>query len=53
MNCFFKRLSPYLLILLGLVLLFILGMAIPAGLLILVGIVIVIERVCPEEWGLK
>ena len=48
-----KRLLPYLLILLGLILLFYLGQAIPAGVCFLIGIVIIFERIWPEEWGEK
>lgn len=45
-----KILYPYLLILLGLFLLFFLGQALVAGVFILLGIVIVIEKKWPEQW---
>lgn len=50
MNPILKKASPYLLILLGLFLLFYMGMAIPAGVCLLLGIVMIIEQIWPEEW---
>ena len=50
MSTFFKRLSPLLLIFLGLILLFWIGQAIPAGACLLVGIVIIVESIWPEKW---
>lgn len=50
MNLTFKKSTPYLLILLGLLLLFYMGMAIPAGVCLLLGIVMVFEYIWPEEW---
>ena len=44
--------TPFLLILLGFSLLALLEMAIPAGVFILVGIVMIIEKIWPEEWAL-
>lgn len=41
---------PYLLILLGLLLLFILSQPIPAGISLLLGVVMIIERIWPEKW---
>ncbi len=46
-----KKGLPYLLILFGLLLLFILGQAIPAGVCFLIGIVMIIEGFWPEKWG--
>ena len=46
-----RKSSPYLLILLGLILLFYIGLAIPAGVCFLIGIVMIFERIWPEEWG--
>ena len=45
-----KKLYPYLLILLGLFLLFFIGQAEVAGVCLLIGIVMVIESIWPEEW---
>jgi len=45
-----KILTPYLLIVLGLFLLFWMCMAVPAGVCLLLGIVIILERIWPEEW---
>lgn len=42
--------TPYLLILIGLLLLFFLGMALQAGVCQLLGIVMVIEKLWPEKW---
>ncbi len=53
MNMTLKKLSPCLLILLGLFLLFYLGQAEAAGVCVLVGIVMVIESIWPEKWGEK
>lgn len=46
-----KKLYPYLLILLGLFLLLFIGQALVAGSCILIGIVMVIERIWPEKWA--
>lgn len=51
MSTALKNLSPYLLILLGLLLLFFAGQAEVAGVCLLLGIVMVILRIWPEEWG--
>lgn len=51
MNTALKKSSPYLLILLGLFLLFYLGQAIPAGVFFLIGTVMIINRLWPEKWG--
>lgn len=50
MNPTLKKLSPLLLILLGLFLLFFMNQAPAAGVCILVGVVMVIERIWPEKW---
>ena len=50
MNSTFIKLLPYLLILFGLLLLFIIGQAIPAGVCFLIGIVMILERIWPEKW---
>ncbi len=50
MKYFFKKLSPYFLILLGLFVLFIVGKAEVAGVCLLIGIVMVFESIWPEEW---
>ena len=51
MNPTLKKFSPYLLILFGLFLLFFINQAIPAGVCLLIGIVMVIENIWPEELG--
>ena len=45
------KLLPYLLILLGLLLLFFLGQALAAGVCFLIGIVMLFEKIRPEKWG--
>lgn len=50
MKTSFKKASPFLLIFLGILVLLILNLASIAGILILIGIVIIIERIWPEEW---
>ncbi len=50
MNTTLKNLSPYLLILFGLLVLFFMGMAEVAGICLLIGIVMVIESIWPEKW---
>lgn len=51
MNTTLKRLSPFLLIIIGLFMLLIMGNVMIAGVCLLLGIVMVIERIWPEEWG--
>lgn len=51
MNTTLKKLSPFLLILLGLLLLFFIGQAEAAGVCLLLGIVMVILQIWPEKWG--
>ena len=51
MKICYRKLSPYFLILLGLLLLFYMGQAIPAGVCFLLGYVMIIERIWPEKWG--
>ena len=46
-----KKIVPYFLILLGLILLFFIGQPIPAGIILLLGIVMIIEQIWPENWG--
>ena len=41
---------PYMLIFIGLIMLFFLGQPIPAGVFLLLGIVIIFDRIWPEEW---
>ena len=43
--------KTYLLILLGLFLLLFIGQALVAGVCVLIGIVLIIERFWPEKWG--
>lgn len=50
MNPTFKKFSPYLLILLGLLILFFIGQPIAAGVCLLLGIVMVLESIWPEKW---
>ena len=45
-----KKLYPYLLILFGLLLLFCIGIAEIAGICLLLGIVMIIESIWPEQW---
>lgn len=42
--------TPFLVIVLGLLLLFLLGQPIPAGVCFLIGIVMIVERIWPEKW---
>ena len=51
MNSTIKKLSPYLLILLGLFLLIWMNQALAAGICLLLGIVMVFEQIWPERWG--
>lgn len=46
-----RKFYPYLLILLGLFLLFFVGKAEVAGVCILIGVVMIIESIWPEKWG--
>lgn len=46
-----KSFFSYLLLLLGLFLLIFIGQAVPAGVCVLVGIVMIIESIWPEKWG--
>ena len=43
--------SPYILLFLGLFLLLFMGQVIAAGVCLLLGIVMIIERIWPEKWG--
>lgn len=45
-----KQLLPYLLILLGLLILLIIGIAPVAGVCFLIGIVMILEQKWPEQW---
>ena len=45
------KLRAWCLIILGLFLLFYLGMAQIAGVCLLIGIVMIIEKIWPEKWG--
>lgn len=45
-----KRMLPYLLILIGLILLLFVGQAIPAGVCFLLGVVMIFEKIWPEKW---
>ena len=47
-----KKLSPYLLILFGVLALFI-GQAIPSGICFLIGVTMILERIWPEKWGVE
>ncbi len=51
MNRIQKIVTPFLLIVIGLLLLFILGQAEIAGICLLVGIVSTINLIIPEKWG--
>lgn len=51
MNHNFKKISPYLILFLGVLLLFFLGKAVPAGVCFMLGIVMIIERIWPEKWN--
>lgn len=50
MNTVLKKLSPYLLIILGILLLF-MNQPIPSGVCCLIGVVMIIESIWPEKWG--
>lgn len=45
-----KKSIPYLLILLGLLILFVIEQPIAAGVCLLLGIVMMLEQIWPEEW---
>lgn len=51
MNSLVSKLLPIFLIFMGVLVLFAFNMGIVAGVSILVGIVIIIERLFPEKWG--
>lgn len=51
MNTTLKRFSPYLIILLGFLVLFLIEQAETAGVCFLIGIVMIIENIWPEKWG--
>ncbi len=51
MNSRFKKHSPYLLVLLGLILLFLMDQPIPAGVCFLIGFTLMLECIWPEKWG--
>lgn len=51
MNTTLKTTSPYILVLLGLLLLFLVGQAVLAGVCFLFGIIMILERIWPEKWG--
>lgn len=46
-----KKSIPYLLILFGLLILFIIEQPIVAGVCLLIGIVMILESIWPEKWG--
>lgn len=50
MKAILKKSSPYILIFMGLLLLFFIGQVIPAGVFLLLGIVMIMERIWPEKW---
>lgn len=45
-----KKVLPYLLILLGLLILFVIEQPIVSGVVLLLGIVMVLESIWPEKW---
>jgi len=51
MKSLFKKSTPLLLLFLGVFLLIIMSQPIPAGICIVLSIVIPIERMWPEKWG--
>ena len=50
MNSTLIKISPYLLILVGLLILFFLGLAPAAGVCFLIGMVMIVESIWPEKW---
>ena len=48
-----KKLFPYLLILIGIYVLLFIGQPIISGACLLIGIVMIIERIWPEKWEEK
>ncbi len=50
MNTALKKMTPFLLILLGLFVLLLMGNVIVTGVCFLFGIVMVLERIWPEKW---
>ena len=51
MKPIYIKFLPYLIIILGLFLLYKMNQPVPAGICILLGVVMIIERIWPEEWG--
>ena len=51
MNSVLKKIVPYFLLLLGLLLLLFVEKPVPAGVLFLLAIAMIIESIWPEEWG--
>lgn len=52
MSRILKTTSPFLVIIFGLFLLFFMDKPMPAGVCILIGVVMIIERIWPEKWGI-
>ncbi len=52
MSRILKTTSPFLVILFGLFLLFFMDLPMPAGVCILIGVVMIFERIWPEKWGI-
>lgn len=50
MNRILTTATPLILFILGLLLLFLLNLPVPAGVVILLGYVMIIERIWPEKW---
>ena len=50
MNSTLKKLSPYILILLGLLIFLVINQPIVAGVCLVIGIVMIILQIWPEKW---
>lgn len=51
MKSIMTKLLPYFLILLSLLMLLIIGMPVLAGVFLLIGIVMTLNKIWPENWG--
>lgn len=45
------KIMPYLLIIIGILLLLFLDLPIPAGACVLIGLVMIFDKIWPEKWG--
>lgn len=45
-----KKITPFLLIIFGIILLLVFSLPIPAGACVLIGLVMIIDKIWPERW---